>query len=100
MEQFFINLKKAAVNVWTWFKSLPIVKPLYLLLYSRKSAITAALVAFALEGIPRLAPVKAEVEVLIAQVVVIALAAVANVLGIAWEDSAEKIAGRDFGGKG
>ena len=94
MAGFIDRVKKAASNLWGWFKGLPIIKPLWALLYSRKMVITAALVAFALEGIPQLAPTKAELEVVIAQAVVILLAAVAQSLGIAAEDYASKVSGK------
>lgn len=93
MKEFVERLGKAARNLWNWFKGLPIVKPLWALVYSRKSLITAALVAFALQVVPQLAPEKEAVAVLAAQVVLIALAAVAQSLGIAIEDSASKGAG-------
>lgn len=92
MKEFWSNFKKAAIQTWVWFKGLPVVKPLYLLLYSRKALISAAIVGFMLEYFPKLVPVKDELLVLVAQVVVIVLVAVANSLGIAIEDAAAKIA--------
>jgi hypothetical protein len=93
MENFLEKVRGFVVKVWGWFKGLPIVKPLFLLLYSRKAMISVALVGFMLEYFPKLAPVKDEMLVLIAQIVVIALVAIANSLGIAIEDAAEKAAG-------
>jgi hypothetical protein len=90
MKELWSNIKKAAVAAWVWFKGLPIVKPLFLLLYSRKAMISVALVGFMLEYFPKLSPVKDELLVLVAQVVVIVLVAVANSLGIAIEDAAAK----------
>lgn len=90
MKEFWGKVKMAALAAWKWFKSLPVVKPLFLLLYSRKAMISVALVGFMLEYFPKLSPVKDELLVLVAQVVVIVLVAVANSLGIAIEDAAAK----------
>lgn len=96
MQEFLARLKKAALTVWNWFKGLPIVAPLYALLYSRKAMISAAMVAFMLEYWPKLAPFEDELAIVVSQVVVIVLVAVANSLGIAIEDAAEK--GNPYGG--
>lgn len=90
MKEFWSNVKKAAVAVWVWFKGLPIVKPLFALLYSRKSLIATAVTGFMLEYFPKLVPVKDELLVLVAQVVVIVLIWLADILGIAIEDAAAK----------
>ena len=90
VKAFLKSLGKAAVNLWNGFKGLPVIKPLFLLLYSRKAMISVALVGFMLEYFPKLSPVKDELLVLVAQVVVIVLVAVANSLGIAIEDAAAK----------
>lgn len=87
MSEFIERLKKAALVLWTLFKGLPIVKPLFLLLVSRKSALTAFVVAFAIGVIPKLAPAEGLVYVFIAQVVSIVLALIAQSLGIAIEDA-------------
>jgi hypothetical protein len=90
MSDFLQRLQKAAENVWGWIVSLPIIKPLYSLLYSRKAMISAAVVAFMLEYWPKLVPFEDEVLLVVSQVVVIVLVAIANSLGIAIEDAAEK----------
>lgn len=93
MEQikaFGERLVKAVKVAWDWFKGLPIAKPLWALVYSRKSVISAALVTFALTAVPALAPAKDTLAAFIAQVVIILLAALAQSLGIAMEDVAAK----------
>src|SRR5512139_3292093 len=90
MTNFWSKLKNAIVTVWTWIKSLPIIKPLFLLLYSRKAMISVAVVGFMLEYFPKLVPVENELLVLVTQVLVIVLVAVGNSLGIAIEDAAAK----------
>jgi len=97
MNEFLQRLKKAAQNVWQWVKSLPVVKPLYALLYSRKAMISAAIVYFMLEQFPKLAPFENYLALIASQVVVVALVAIANILGIAMEDAAAKSNGGSAG---
>jgi hypothetical protein len=87
---FMVRLGEAVKKTWDWFKGLPIAKPVWALVYSRKSVISAALVTFALTAVPALAPAKDTLAAFIAQVVIILLAALAQSLGIALEDQAEK----------
>ena len=89
LKTFLDRLRKAAVNLFEAFKRLPIVKPLYALLYSRKVAIASGLTGAMVELFPRLIPVKSELLIVITQLVVIALAWVAVILGIAYEDAAK-----------
>lgn len=90
MSEFFERLKKAAQNVWGWVKGLPVVKPLWQLVYSRKATIATAITGAVLELFPKLTPVAGEVTVVIAQLVTIGLVWAAVILGIAHEDAAEK----------
>lgn len=93
MEQikaFGDRLVKAVKVAWQWLKGLPIAKPLWALVYSRKAVISAALVTFALTAVPALAPAEDTLAAFIAQVVIILLAALAQSLGIAIEDQATK----------
>lgn len=89
MKGFFERLKKAAVNTWKWFKSLPVVKPLFMLVYSRKALIATGLTGFVLEAFPKLSPVNDEVVIVVAQLVVIGFIWIAQILGIAIEDASK-----------
>jgi len=90
MKAFLDKVGNVIVAFLTWFKSLPIAKPLLALAYSRKALISVALVGFMLKVFPDLAPVENELTVVLTQVVVIAIVAIAHQIGIALEDVAEK----------
>lgn len=79
-------LKKA----WEFFKSLPILGPLVRIALSRKGMVATLVVGFLLEKLPQLAPIQAEFEVAVAQLVGVVIMGVALILGIAWEDVAAK----------
>ena len=92
VKAFFGRLGKAAQNLFEAFKRLPVVKPLFGLVNSRKALIASGLSAFVLDAFPKLVPVKSEIDVVTVQIVVIFLAWLATILGIAYEDGAEKLA--------
>jgi hypothetical protein len=80
----------AAKGAWQWVKSLPVIKPLFALAYSRKTMISLAVVGFMLEAFPKLANFENETTLIVSQIVVIAFVAIGQSLGIAIEDAAEK----------
>lgn len=90
MNDFWTKAKQALGNVWGWVKGLPVVKPLWQLVYSRKATIATAITGAVLELFPKLTPVAGEVTVVIAQLVTIGLVWAAVILGIAHEDAAAK----------
>lgn len=90
--EFFKKLGSYIKAGWKKFKGLPIIKPLWALVYSRKALIAGAVVTFLLGEFPKLAPAKEELTVVIVQVVGIVLTAVGTSIGIALEDSAAKAA--------
>ncbi len=89
----FINKLWSYVKAgWEKVKGAPIIKPLWMMVYSRKALIAGAVVTFLLTEFPKLAPAKEELTVLIVQVVGIVLTAIGTSIGIAIEDAANKSA--------
>lgn len=84
---------QAGLVVWRWLKGLPIVQPLYGMLYSRKGMIVGLVVTAILHEYPKLGVFQDELVLIVAELVSIGLVAVAYILGIAWEDAATKSAG-------
>lgn len=89
MENFFKKVGDFIKAGWEKFKGLPIVKPLWLMVYSRKAVIASAAAGWLLTIFPDLLPAKDEVLVVITQVIGILFLAIGTSIGIAIEDASK-----------
>lgn len=85
-----MNLKELLTLVWN---NLPVLKPLFTWLLSRKGVIAAAIVGLMVQQLPELAEISDPLIAVIAFFVSTAIVGAANIIGIALEDSAAIKAG-------